>query len=399
MPRAEDGEQGYPLLDYANEEWEAIVAGSDDSRRCYQIPGCRLFAGIGGALIGLALGCHIAAIARSTLHADAARSGLACGPPCAHGTCKRKGDDGAEDERVCACDVGWEGAQCAHSASCGNAPCGVHGDCKPLGLGYSCSCHPGWNGGHCDRPTGCDPEAGSSDGVCKHGRCVPDGKQHTCVCEARWSGPSCDRPQTGFGGAPTHIVGVSPEATAFIEAALPPASRYGNWALCYDSRVDCTSCPSTEAKALLPDGAAFETLCSCPQGLATFHGSCDRHAETVVLGHNSLGFTFGGFAQGSWAAPPRPLPAGVPPEPHYDTAASGDLLFRLATPSLTGNVAFEIYRPVSNVSVAGHVYGYHHRQSPTAVVSVPHDLWLSREILLTGFYLRFHACRTQTQEC
>ena len=42
------------------------------------------------------------------------------------------------------------------------------------------------------------------------------------------------------------------------------------------------------------------------------------HKETLVLGHNNLNFTFGGFAQASWAG------SG------FATGATGDFLFRLA---------------------------------------------------------------------
>ena len=42
------------------------------------------------------------------------------------------------------------------------------------------------------------------------------------------------------------------------------------------------------------------TQCSCPSGSTSFHGGCDAHNKTIVIGHNSLNFTFGGFAQTSW---------------------------------------------------------------------------------------------------
>ena len=89
-------------------------------------------------------------------------------------------------------------------------------------------------------------------------------------------------------------------------------SQGGIWALCYDSSTDCTACPS----------ATYDS-CSCPSGSTSFHGGCDAYTQTVVIGHNSLGFTFGGFAQATWAS--------VGPA----TEATGDFLFRLgpgATP-------------------------------------------------------------------
>ena len=54
-----------------------------------------------------------------------------------------------------------------------------------------------------------------------------------------------------------------------------------------------------------------------PERRTSFHGGCNAHNETVVIGHNSLGFTFGGFAQATWAGN------------NWATEASGDFLFRL----------------------------------------------------------------------
>jgi len=59
----------------------------------------------------------------------------------------------------------------------------------------------------------------------------------------------------------------------------------------------------------------------------------------VVIGHNSLGFTFGGFAQATWAG-----------NDNYATEAAGDFLFRLgpgATPVAyrpTGKNTYYQYR-------------------------------------------------------
>ena len=93
-------------------------------------------------------------------------------------------------------------------------------------------------------------------------------------------------------------------------------SQGGNWALCYDSSTDCTACPS----ATYYNGGY---TCACPSGSTSFHVGCDAYTQTVVIGHNSLGFTFGGFAQATWAGN------------GYATEAAGDFLFRLgpgATP-------------------------------------------------------------------
>ena len=106
-------------------------------------------------------------------------------------------------------------------------------------------------------------------------------------------------------------------------------SQGGIWALCYDSSTDCTACPS----------ARVGNDCSCPSGSTSFHGGCDAYTQTVVIGHNSLGFTFGGFAQVTWAG-----------NGNYATEAAGDFLFRLgpgATPVAyrpTGKDTYYQYR-------------------------------------------------------
>ena len=108
-------------------------------------------------------------------------------------------------------------------------------------------------------------------------------------------------------------------------------SQGGTWALCYDSSTDCTACPS----------ATHGGSCSCPSGSTSFHGGCDAYTQTVVIGHDSLGFTFGGFAQATWAGN-----GGY----KYAREAAGDFLFRLgpgATPVAyrpSGKATFYQYR-------------------------------------------------------
>ena len=102
----------------------------------------------------------------------------------------------------------------------------------------------------------------------------------------------------------TRIVGVTADGKAFIEDALPTGLQRRHWILCYDSRTDCTS------------------HASC------FHSKCDAHAETLVLGHNSLGYTFGGFAQSNWEGGGE-----------WATAATGDFIFKLGPGMAT------VYRP------------------------------------------------------
>eukprot|EP01047_Picozoa_sp_COSAG01_P045365 COSAG01_NODE_4173_length_5269_cov_7.276015_3_plen_654_part_00 len=119
----------------------------------------------------------------------------------------------------------------------------------------------------------------------------------------------------GFGLVDSHIAGATATSLAFVEQSLPKDSQGNAWALCYDSRVDCTSCPSATNR----DGQVDGRQCSCTAGANTFHGGCDKHAKTLVLGHNSLGYTFGGFANRSWAQTAD----------GWATGASGDFLFRL----------------------------------------------------------------------
>ena len=109
-------------------------------------------------------------------------------------------------------------------------------------------------------------------------------------------------------------------------------SQGGIWALCYNSLADCTACPS----ATYHDSSDH---CSCPSGSTSFHGGCDAYNQTIVIGHNSLGFTFGGFAQATWAG-----------NGEYAHEATGDFLFRLgpgATPVAyrpTGKNTYYQYR-------------------------------------------------------
>jgi hypothetical protein len=97
-------------------------------------------------------------------------------------------------------------------------------------------------------------------------------------------------------------------------------SQGQTWALCFDSRTDCSDCP-------LARYSSSTGACSCDEGQRTFHGSCDAHAETVVLGHNAYGYTFGGYAMQPWAG------GGA------HEAATGDFLFRV------GPMPAAVYQP------------------------------------------------------
>jgi hypothetical protein len=66
------------------------------------------------------------------------------------------------------------------------------------------------------------------------------------------------------------------------DRARTAGSQGKAWSLCYSSFHNCTSCPS----------ASFDEnghKCSCSISATTFHGGCDGHTTTLVLGHNSLG--------------------------------------------------------------------------------------------------------------
>jgi hypothetical protein len=119
------------------------------------------------------------------------------------------------------------------------------------------------------------------------------------------------------------------------------ASQNGEWSLCYDSRNDCTSCPSKKIDQVDDE---VDGYCVCPAGRDSFHALCDSHSQTLVLGHNSLGYTFGGFAEHSWGGS-----AG------YDHGAAADFLFRLAGGDAT------VYRPTGGQGDNATQYQYRDR--------------------------------------
>ena len=53
--------------------------------------------------------------------------------------------------------------------------------------------------------------------------------------------------------------------------------------------------------------------------MTSFHGGCDAHTETLVLGHNTLGKVFGGYAMATWSSR----------DGSYATEATGNFLFQL----------------------------------------------------------------------
>ena len=220
------------------------------------------------------------------------------------------GGGGGGGSHTCVCAEGWSGDQsCNHPTGCDDDPCEHGGSCTADGGAHVCICAAGWSGDQaCDQqllPGGCGAAIPPD---CGHGICVPhEQQQHSCSCNAGWGGPSCVTGQ-GFASADSHVTGVTTAGKTFVEAALPPELKLKHWTLCYDSRTNCT------------------THASC------FHRDCDRHDETIVLGHNSLGFTFGGFAQASWEG-----------SGDWATEASGDFIFRLISPQPESPAT--VYRP------------------------------------------------------
>jgi hypothetical protein len=157
----------------------------------------------------------------------------------------------------------------------------------------------------------------------KHGAC--DSAQAERFCSGVAPLP------VGFALVNSQIEGATAEGLEFVEDALPRGSQGQRWALCYDSRSDCTTCASATFK-----GSLGSTSCSCdwPTPKRSFHGGCDNHTETLILGHNGLGFTFGGFAQASWG---NRTALGS-----WARQAQGDFLFRLGPSVATA------YRPTGS---------------------------------------------------
>lgn len=101
----------------------------------------------------------------------------------------------------CICPAGMEGdgigLHGCYIATGGNVtqrcetnPCGVHGQCHPLQVGYTCICYRGYSGAHCDaRADYC------ASSPCLHGgSCKPDessARGFRCECTARYTGDLC----------------------------------------------------------------------------------------------------------------------------------------------------------------------------------------------------------------
>ena len=136
-----------------------------------------------------------------------------------------------------------------------------------------------------------------------------------CQCVGNFGGERCET--AGGGGGKDRSL-PDPNTDAFLQAQPEIGAR--TWVKCFDSAVDDASTP------------------------ATFHSQCDPYAEMVTVARNSLGYTFGGYAEHSWnkdtccadAAnlnnPDNPVCQTAPNNDAYscvDITASGNFLFGL----------------------------------------------------------------------
>lgn len=85
------------------------------------------------------------------------------------------------------------------SISCANNPCGAHGTCHTLRLGYTCICQKGYGGSHCDDTTdACASHPCRNGGLCR----VDDNMERgfRCECTAQYSGTVCQVLSKSCGG-------------------------------------------------------------------------------------------------------------------------------------------------------------------------------------------------------
>lgn len=100
----------------------------------------------------------------------------------------------------CICPVGMEGDGIGlngcyistgnSSLSCEGNPCGIHGQCHTLRLGYTCVCQRGYGGWRCDIPTDlCASNPCQNGGFCRLD--YNSARGFRCECTAQYSGTLC----------------------------------------------------------------------------------------------------------------------------------------------------------------------------------------------------------------
>ncbi|XP_045491488.1 LOW QUALITY PROTEIN: cubilin homolog [Colias croceus] len=86
-----------------------------------------------------------------------------------------------------------------NNTGCEANPCGLHGQCHPLHVGYTCICSPGYSGANCDR----QGDYCASNPCLNGGTCRPDGRAtrgYRCECLAQFTGDTCEFRSEPCGG-------------------------------------------------------------------------------------------------------------------------------------------------------------------------------------------------------
>ena len=105
--------------------------------------------------------------------------------------------------------------------------------------------------------------------------CSADG---VCACDNGWYGAACDSDTPTFPGGQLLTTAMDTQLQAWlVERGLANAD---GWTLCYSS----------------PNGDPKDDP-------SEWHSRCDGHVRTVVVGRNSLGYTFGGYSGSAWDDP------------------------------------------------------------------------------------------------
>ncbi|KAG6453574.1 hypothetical protein O3G_MSEX008219 [Manduca sexta] len=86
-----------------------------------------------------------------------------------------------------------------YSEPCMNNPCGTHGQCHALRVGYTCICYRGYSGAHCDVISNlCAVNPCHNGGVCRLDQTITRG--YRCECTSQYTGPLCQMPLRSCGG-------------------------------------------------------------------------------------------------------------------------------------------------------------------------------------------------------